>query len=424
MLKKLKAQLAALVAEANAASDVAVARAAAANEGLNAEETKAQEAFNTRIAGLKSLIAAEEQKVERASLVPVLDAGPVIEVDKPGFAKDPKQGFAHLGEFARSVKQAQDIARGSVHGRIDERLLATATPANFHTTQGEGAEIPPAMRAGIWEHVFADPLLGLIDIEPTSSPVVQVLSDETTPWGSSGVQARWRSEANVMTADKLFTRFKDARVHELYSFALVPEELLEDAPRLADRLARKMPQAIQWKLVEAYVTGTGAGQPLGWMNANNAGKIQVTRSGGGLIAVADVLGMFKRLLVSGADKPFWLTNRDTVSQLMTMVVGNQPVWMPPNGVAAAPGGTLLGLPVHFSDHAEALGTAGDLQLINPAGYYGLSRGAAKADSSIHLFYDYAITAFRNMVRFGGQPFLDAAVTAAKGPSKSHFIHLS
>lgn len=434
-LKQLRDAKAALVAEANAAADAALARAITAGGGLTTEEDQAQAAFNGKLAALDAQLRVAEQMIERtaALAVPVPDAGPVaavvgtaltsIEVGSLNVARDPMRGFTHIGEFAQKVKEAQDIGQGRFSGKVDERLLAA--PTNYHQTANEGAEIPPKMRQGIWELVFSDPLLGLIDFEPTDSPVVQVIADETTPWGATGVQARWRSEASLMTADKLVTKMKEVRVHELYSFALVPEELLDDAPRLADRLNRKMPQAIQWTLVEAFVTGTGAGQPLGWLSANYAGKIAVTRAVANQIAVADITGIYKRLLAGdGADRSFWLGNRDIISQLLPLAISNQPVWLPPNGLAGAPNGTLLGRPLIFSDHAEALGTAGDLQLINPAGYYALVRGAAKQDSSMHLYFDYAITAFRVMTRFGGQPLLGAAVTAAKGPTKSHFVHIA
>ncbi len=399
--------------------------------GLTAEEEKQRDEYKASLAALDAQIEAAQLA---ASLAPaasaaVLDAGPVagsptIEVGAPNLARDPMRGFANIGEVARAIKAAQDIAAGKVQGRVDERLLAPATPSGHHLTVNEGAEIPPAMRAGIWEIVYSDPLMGLLDIEPTDSPVVDVISDETTPWGATGIQARWRAEATVMTADKLVTKAKQVRVHELYSFALVPDELLADAPRLADRLNRKAPQAITWKLVESFVTGTGAGQPLGWMTG--AGKIAVTRSGANLIAAADVTGMYSRLLIGdGPDRSFWLGNRAIVPQLLTMTIGQQPVWLPPNGLAGAPsGGFLLGRPLFWSDHAANLGTAGDLQLINPAGYYAITRGAAKQDSSIHLFFDYAITAFRMMVRFGGQPFMDAVVTPAKGTTRAFFVHLT
>src|SRR5262249_52350427 len=163
----------------------------------------------------------------------------------------------------------------------------------------------------------------------------------------------------------------------------------------ADRLNTKAPAAIRWKMVEAFIFGTGAGQPLGWANTNYAGKVALNRKTGGQINPDDPIKMYSRLLVQdGADRSFWATNRDTLPDLiLRSIVGNVPVWMPPNGLAGAPNGTILGRPVFFSEHCQTLGTAGDLQLVNPDGYYATQRGPIRQDSSIHLFFDYNIMAF-------------------------------
>jgi HK97 family phage major capsid protein len=282
------------------------------------------------------------------------------------------------------------------------------------------------MSSRIWQLVFDDPLMTRIPIEPTSSPVITLDADETTPWGSSGIQAKWRIEASQMMPTKLVEAGRQLRVNELYAFVLCTEEILEDAPRLNDRLNTKAPAAIRWKLIDSFVSGNGVGKPLGWNSDNYAGRISVTRAVANQIAVADITKMYERLLVlDGPDASFWLTNRATIPQLMATTIGNQPVWLPPsNSIKEAPGGFLMGYPVVFSDHAETLGTAGDIQLINPAGYLAVQRGQTRQDSSIHLYFDYAITAFRWIVRFGGMPLLNAAVSPAKGNSRSAFVRLA
>lgn len=428
-LQQLQARRLVLITEANAACDAAVAAAQAEGRALTAAEETAQKDFDAKIAAIDSQIAAMQSRSTRSAAgAAVLDAGVVdpaatrVEVGAPNIARDPNRGFKSFGEFAKAVRTA-----GAPNGAavVDPRLLAA--PSNFHQESGaaEGAMVPTAMRAAIWELVFSDPLMQRLTIEPSESPVVDVLADETTPWGATGVQANWRAEGTQMNASKLVTKFKQVRAHELYAFVLGTEELIEDTPRLNDRLNRKVPQAITWKLVEAFVTGNGVGKPLGWNSNNYDGKILVNRTTGGTIVADDLGNLFKRMFVGeGVDNSFYFGNRDIVNKLLGLTVGNQPVWLPPNGLAGSPGGTILGRPLFFSDHAEALGTSGDLQYINPEGYYAFQRGQARNESSIHLFFDYAIQCFRTMVRFGGTPLLSAAVTAAKGPTKSHFVVLN
>ena len=215
-------------------------------------------------------------------------------------------------------------------------------------------------------------------------------------------------------------------VHELYAFVLATEELLEDAPRLSARLTRKAGQAIAWKKNDAMVYGTGAGQPLGWFNA--PALVSIAKESGQSADTLDdqnIIKMYARLLVVPGDQPFWLANRDTVPQLMTLQIGDKPMWVGTNGLVDAPNGILMGYPLRLSEHGRTLGDKGDIQLISPKGYYALRRTSGpQFAQSMHLYFDYAIEAFRWTFRFGGQPHLSAPVSPANGANtRSHFVTL-
>jgi HK97 family phage major capsid protein len=360
--------------------------------------------------------------------------GSRFEVSAPNIARDPLRGFRNVGEFAVAVRNAGRLGSPPdarlVHGGLISgpgSFQAAATGYMQESNAPEGAMVPPAFSQAIWQLVFADPLLDLLTVEPTDSNAVDILRDETTPWGATGVQASWRAEGVQMSASKLATLASQVRVHELYAFVLATQELLDDAPRLNDRLAVKAPAAIRWKLVEAFMFGHGAGQPLGWANAAYPGSVVVTRTTATQVKPDDFVNMFARLLVAdGPDRSFWVVNRDTLPDIiLKSVVGNIPVWMPPSGLAGAPQGSILGRPLFYSEHCQTKGTKGDVQYVNPDGYYALQRGPARYDTSIHLFFDQNVTAFRWMFRFGGQPLLSAAVSPAKGSNtKSHFVILN
>ncbi|NOX39768.1 MAG: phage major capsid protein [Alphaproteobacteria bacterium] len=335
-------------------------------------------------------------------------------------------GFKSIAEFAASVKQAGNGLASD--GRLQQ---IKAAPTNFHeggAASGEGYMVPTQFRDQVWEVINeTDDLMSDVDLEPTNAREVKGLSDETTPWGSAGVTAAWRSEGTQMTAKKLATEPRSTPLHELYSFVLATEELLEDAPRLANRITRKAGLALAWKMSDSVVYGTGSGQPLGWFNS--PALVSVAKEAGqaaDTIESANVLKMYARLLTVPGDTPYWLTNTDTLPQLATLTIGGQPVWTPPvSGLTGAPGGFLLGRPIRFSEHAKTLGDKGDLQLVSPKGYYAARRtnGPVFA-SSMHLYFDYAMEAFRWMIRFGGQPHLSAPVNPANGSAtKSHFITL-
>jgi HK97 family phage major capsid protein len=310
---------------------------------------------------------------------------------------------------------------------MDERLAA---PTNVHQESGDtpGAYlVPPEYRQQITDLVYGegeDIVIDLIDPSPTSSNRVVGLGDETTPWGTSGVQAAWRVEAEQMTPSKAALTPRETKVNELYAFVLATEELLEDAPRTADLLTNKAAAAIRWKLGEGYINGDGIEKPLGYMKA--ACLVTVAAEGGQAadsIVRQNVAKMFARVI--NPSKAAWLANQDTLPALMDLKSDlGQPVWFP--NFQAAPGGTLLGRPVYFHEHAETLGDKGDIVLINPMGYEAFRKqnGVQFADS-IHLYFDYNIRAFRWIFRAGGQPVLSAPVQPAKGTNtKSHFVALA
>lgn len=441
-IKQLRQQLHDLKAEGR--GNIEVVKALGEKDDRSDEDDAKIVTLNARVdelaaevAALEVEIEAEETRLDRehalaATFAPSetpLHPSVVVRSTEP----DPAAmcGFESGADFALAVRAAcrQD---GQV---IDPRLVAMrsaeiqAAPTGFMQESGadEGYMVPPEMRDQIFQLIFAgEDVINRIDMEPTSRNAVTFVRDESTPWSATGIQAKWAGEGTALTASKLETKGEMARLHKLYAFVLATDELLEDAPRLNARLTKGASEAILYKASDSIVYGTGAGQPLGWFTSG--ALVSVAKEGSQVadtIVPANVLKMYSRLLVMGTASPFWLANRDTVPQLGVMTIGNQPAWTPPNaGLANAPGGMLLGYPILLSEHARTVGDKGDLQLVNPAGYYGLEkRGGLQFATSMHLFFDFGIGAFRWTFRMGGQPFLSTPVVADNGGTKSHFVVL-
>lgn len=385
---------------------------------------KEVDALEAQVAAADAEIAAEEKKTRRATLfgstAPAIV--PARHITSEETNPELTGGFRSLNEFAVAVRN-QVVGQGN-----DPRLFAA--PSNVHQNQGssgEGFLVPTEYRQQIWEMVFqAGDMLTRVDAEPTNSNVVSITKDESTPWGSSGVQAAWRAEAALMTGSKQKTDNMLVQLHELFAFVTATDELLADGPRLQSRLTTKAAAAIRWKASDAIMWGDGNGKPLGFMNSpalvtinKEAGQAAAT------IVTNNIAKIFARLLQQNLAGTFWIANADILPQLIGLTIGNQPVWTPPNaGFADAPGGFLLGRPLLFSEHPETLGTKGDLVLVDGMGYYLTTKAGGGIDfaSSIHLYFDYNMTAFRWVFRVGGQPYLSAPVSPARGSAtKSHFV---
>ncbi|HVL73326.1 MAG TPA: phage major capsid protein [Beijerinckiaceae bacterium] len=431
-LKKLRAQLSTLKAQGKAKTDAYNALVAQIEklegDAKAAEETKLAaletelDALAAQVETLAGEIEAEEKKARRqAAFAGTTAYTPARTLNEP----DPATtgGFRSLAEFAVSVRNA------TVNHQVDPRLLGAA-PANTMLNQGaagEGFLVPAEFRQQIWEMVFsAGDLLSLVDQEPTNSNAVEFVKDETTPWGGSGVVAAWRAEGTQMIASRAATKGAMLQLNELYAFVVSTDELLADGPRLADRLTRKASEAIRWKASDAIMWGDGVGKPLGFMQS--AAKLAVGKKTGqaaGTIVTQNVSRILSRLLSQNLGGAVWLANSDILPELVELQIGTQPMWTPPNaGLQNAPGGFLLGRPILFTEHAKSLGTEGDLTLVDPKGYYAATKAGGGIDfaSSIHLYFDYGLTAFRWTFRMGGQPYLSGPVSPANGSAtKSHFV---
>jgi HK97 family phage major capsid protein len=349
---------------------------------------------------------------------------------------DPMRGFESAADFGRAVHGA--TLPGLPAGNVDPRLLKVGigevgadAPTNFHRETGssDGYMVPPAMRDQVWDMLFDEEgVLAAVAPEPTESNAVQLLRDESTPWSTTGIQANWASEGAQLTTSRLLNEFSTVQLHKLHAFVSATEELLSDAPRLNARLTKGAAAAIRWKAEDAVISGDGVGKPLGWQTG--ASLVTVAKEAGqsaNTVVVENVLKMFSRLLSIQSQGAFWLAHKSVMPQIAQLNISNQPVYTPVGtGIQGKPAAQLLGMPIIWSEHAQIVGDLNDINLVSPMGYYATTKaGGLKFASSMHLFFDHDVEAFRWTFRLGGQPFLSAAVSPANGAETlSHFVTLA
>ena len=319
-------------------------------------------------------------------------------------------GFDNIAEFALSVKAA-------ARGVVDDRLKFLAAPSSeIHVARGsdDGYMVPEAFKAEVFEVESTDfNMLPLLDTEPTGSNAVKMLRDETTPWGSRGIQAYWTSEAGQITRSALETKGTLVSLHKIAALVEASDEINDDAPLLSNRITRGANRAINWKLNEAVLEGDGVGKPLGFNNSPS--KIVVAAESGqgaDTVVLKNLTKMYRRSTNPAGSH--WLINASVLDELMEIVVGDRPVWLPPNGIIDAPGGILFGRPVHFSENCDLLGDEGDIRFVDPMGYYMPNRGTIKTSESMHLLFDFDSWAYKWTFRAGGTPYLSAPVEPNKG----------
>lgn len=348
-------------------------------------------------------------------------SAPYIQVEDNA-EKDMKRGFKHFGDFAHSVMQS--------HRSVDERLTrSTSTYSNEAAGPDGGYAVPPEFGQRIVDMAMEEQsLLALSEQTPISGNSMRFPKDEGTPWGTSGILATWENEAAVKTPTKE-SELKEAELRLKKLMVLVPatEELLADSTAMTTHLTRKMGVRLDWKVQDAIVNGIGAGQPLGITKSSAyVSQAKETSQTADTINAQNVAKMLGRVIGGAGARFAWLINPDAYNQVITMTLNNNPVWTPPNaGFKDAPSGFLLGKPIIQTDTCQTLGDKFDIILANMAGYTTITKaGGAELATSMHLYFDQQLMAFRLTFRMDGQPLLSGAVTPPNSSvTRSHFVTL-
>jgi HK97 family phage major capsid protein len=342
-----------------------------------------------------------------------------------------RMGFRSFGEFARDV---QNHYRGNVTDGVTRLRNAATTFGNEGIGADGGFLIPPSFSANIWTKVNGiESLLSRCTPLTTDGNSLTIPKDEVTPWDTTkGVQVYWEGEGQQIPQSKGLYEMGQLRLSKLSALVPISEEMMQDAAGLESWLNAKAPQKMTSKINTAIIAGTGAGQPLGMIpgySAVGASVIQVskeTSQPAGTVWFANINKMWGRMYAGWRSNAIWLVNQDVEPQLEGMAfVGNgitptaassTPAYMPPGGLNDAPYGRLKGRPVVPIEACAALGSLGDIILCDLSQYWALTKagGAIQTDTSIHLFFDQALTAFRFIFRVNGQPAWSAPIARQNG----------
>jgi HK97 family phage major capsid protein len=336
-----------------------------------------------------------------------------------------KGGFRSFGDFAIAVK-----AGSRQGGYIDPRLVMNAPTSYSSEGQGEdgGYAVPPDFRTEIWQKITGEAsLLSRTDMNPTSKNTMVFPADETSPWDTStGVQAYFESEAGQMSQSKVSLVPKSIRLGKLTALVPVTEELLEDAPGLESYLKKKVGIKFDFKINLKIIQGTGAGEPWGILKHGSLVSVgKESSQAADTIVAENIMKMWSRLYGPCRQNAIWLINQDVEPQLWGMhlkvydasgnVVSGTPIYMPPGGLSGAPYGTIFNRPVIPTQACETLGDKGDVILTDLTQYMTATRtGGVRTDVSMHLWFDYAVLAFRFILRIAGQPWWNNYITPREG----------
>lgn len=337
--------------------------------------------------------------------------------------------YADMPEFFNTIWHRNQHEAG-VQDRIVKLRNAAASSGE---PSGGGFLVPEEFRAELLqlslETGVVRPRARIVPMSTSRVlyPTVDSTSNASTVFG--GVQAYWTPESGTMTDTAADFGRIALEAWKLTAFANVPNELIADSAVSFEAFMRSaFPEALAWYEDDAFIRGTGAGQPEGFLNAN--ASVEVAKESGqaaDTIVWENIVKMYSRMLPQSLNRAVWVVSPDTFPELATMALsvgtGGGPIWLN-NGVSGPPA-TILGRPVVISEKVPALGDAGDINFVDFSYYLIGDRQALTVESSPHYRFQNGETSFKFVSRVDGRPWLQSALTPRNsGPTLSPFVKLA
>jgi HK97 family phage major capsid protein len=253
----------------------------------------------------------------------------------------------------------------------------------------------------------------------------------------AGVQMYWTAEAQTRTETEPAFKQVELKAWELSGYSVSSNVLLQDsAIGLEKFLMVLFARAIAWFEEYAFLQGNGVGKPQGMLGAgaaiatgNNGGK--TGRQTANAVTFGDVAVMWSKLLPASWGSGVWACSPSVIPQLLQLQDGaNRAIFLqigsPSQGaITSAPNWALLGRPLFPTEKLPALGTRGDLMLIDPALYVIGDRMSVEIAASEHVNFLKNQMTWRVVERVDGQPWMEKAVTLQDGSTQvSPFVVLN
>ena len=352
----------------------------------------------------------------------------------PGAAIDNQ--FDNLYDFLEVVHSQSDPREERIGAKrkLIRDAMSSVDPS------GGGFLIPEEFRAELMRLSLEQSVVrGRARVLPMSSlraaiPTIDSTSNASSVFG--GVVGYWTEEGGTLTQSQpKFSRVV-LEAKKLTAYSEVPNELRQDSAITVDALlAEIFPMAIAWYEDVAFMTGTGAGEPLGVFNSGNSALLSVAAEGGQTtktIVWENIINIYSRMLPSSLNNAVWVVPPDAFPELATMALsvgtGGAPVWLPAG--QDSPYSTLLGRPVIISEKVTATqGTSstvgGDVNFVDFGQYLIGDRMAMDAQVSVDYQFGKDVTAYRFIERVDGKPWMKSAITPKNsGATLSPYVQLA
>lgn len=344
----------------------------------------------------------------------------------------PHDAFETGGEFYKQLIKAWKGEDGDFqqkYAKTVEPLQKAIQGMSTQVGSEGGVWILPEFAQGIIDHVYANDIWQRTDGYTVSGNNLTFKANaETSRVNGSrhgGLRGYWTSEGGTITSSLPRTRDVACRLNKLAVLVYLTDELMEDGgPAIEQYVTQKAADEFSFMLGDAVFNGSGAGQPLGLLNA--PAMLSIAKEDGqaaATIVTENIDKMWARKINGG--NYVWYTNQDTDTQLasLTQDVGTGGVVLnrPNGGISAAPTQGLKGAPRVDTEFNATLGTVGDIVLADLGQYITISKGGIVQAASIHVQFLTDQMALRFTMRVDGRPAWVSPITPYKGSNTQSFF---
>jgi len=347
---------------------------------------------------------------------------------------DAKGGFPHFRDFLNSVRNFR------MNRTLDERLSyvpGTGVKTAGHMEIGDDAQggflVPEVYRMELQEIALENAVVRpRATVLPMTTDSLKIPYVNDTTHASSvygGVIAYWTAEAKEKTATKPTFGQLELTPHKLAGLTYTSNELLADsAIALEPLITRQFGSAWGYFEDDAFLMGSGAGQPLGVFNCGCLKS--VLRNASNRIHYEDLAEMYQSMLPPSIPYAVWVIHPTVIAELIELGSGNAAdasgkvlIWQP--DAKLGPTWTIFGRPVIISEKLNALGTAGDILFADFRYYLIGDRQSITIDASTHVAFTTDETAWRFVLRVAGQCWPQTTITSRRGAhTMTPFVQLS
>lgn len=442
----IKELLAARQAELDAAKTI-LGNAAAENRDLTEDEEREATEHRDKAAAIKAQIEeareAERRKAELQQSIEAEEAwsnesqkqlskpaNPTPTQSKPNVTGgEGSKEFSSFGEYCHLVRESANdpLTNGNLR-----KKLAAASGLNTVIDSEGGFLIPPQYATEILRKAYTTgQILSRVRRVPLQGntykmPYVNETSRaDGSRWG--GVSSAWVEEGGTVTASKPSFGQLSLTLKKLMAIGYITEEQAQDYGATGSLLLEAFSDEIMFRLENAIIRGTGAGQPKGVLNSTCLVTVsKETNQTADTLWGPNIVKMHARHWKVNPASTVWLIHKSLEPFMPSLVLEGRygsastavdavPLYFPASPILNTGGyGALYNIPVVPAEYCSAAGDLGDIMLCDFSQYILADKGGLNVAESMHVRFLNAENTYRVSYRADGAPWWAAALTPANG----------